>query len=76
MLIENIVSHSRKREVRTPLRLRESVTTPSIKKKKKRPETPPPSTSNGQTFGGPDSYYVDTDSSNHSICSIDLRGKP
>ncbi|KAG8268419.1 hypothetical protein J6590_025731 [Homalodisca vitripennis] len=70
--LENIISHPRKRAVRTNFA---DIARGSPGRKKKRQATPEPSTSHGHTFNGPDEYYMDTDSSTHSSCSLDLRGK-
>ncbi|XP_054287472.1 TP53-binding protein 1-like isoform X2 [Macrosteles quadrilineatus] len=66
--LENIIVHPRKRSARTPVN-------GGSGRKKKRQTTPQPCTSHGQTYSGPEETYGDTDSSTHSTCSLDLRGK-
>lgn len=74
LLAENIVDGPRKRVIRAPPPDM-VVSSPASVKKKRRQQSCEPSTSHGRTYGDPVNYYIDTDSSNHSSCSLDLRGK-
>lgn len=74
LLAENIVDGPRKRVIRAPPPDM-VVSSPAAVKKKRRQQSCEPSTSHGRTYNDPVNYYIDTDSSNHSSCSLDLRGK-